>query len=196
MSRPPQQPIPPVPPQWVQQPRQQRTPPGRPWWTVTAVCHALHAVIFAGAVWACIHWINRSGTPEYHAQHRGADPDGMMLAQLVALGVAAAAALGVVYAVVGVCVTLGRYQSGPVMLLLAFPAAGITAMIAPVELFRGHDTAGGSVMMAIIAIVVVGTLAAAMAVGKPQRPKRSAQIMPPPPAPYQGGSPYLRPPGN
>jgi hypothetical protein len=176
---------------WLQQPQQPK-PPGKLWWIATAVCHVLNAFVFAAGVGACIHWIARVNTHAYYEAHRHADPDGMILLQFVVLGLAAVVALGVVYAFLGLGLTLGKYQSGPAMLLGAVPVVGLGGLIALGELLDSAASWSDLVLLALIVTVIVSVLASWMALTTPQSPKKQAGVMPPHPAPYTGGSPYLR----
>lgn len=180
----------PPPAQWEQS--EIPKPPGRRWWIATAVCHLLNAVVFAFAVWACVHWVNRSQTQEYYDTHRGADPDGMMFVELFAMLVCLVAACAVAYAIVGAAVTVGKYQAGPHMLWIAFLPTAIAGALAIGEVVGDNGALRNALVSGLLILVTadlgIGTMASTMR----QRPKRQRPVGPPRPAPYTGGSPYLR----
>lgn len=171
-------------------------PPGKWWWIATAVCHVLNAFVFAGGVWACIHWLNRSETKEYYDTHRSADPDGMILLEFFMLGVTLAAVCAVAYAIVGASVTLGKYQAGPAMLWASFPVTGIAGALAIAELCRDNAALADDLSIGLLLLVMAGVGIGLMASSMRQRPKNQTAFVPPRPAPYTGGSPYQRPPGS
>lgn len=160
------------------------------------MCHVLNACVFAAGLWACIHWINRSQTKEYYDTHRGADPDGMIFVEFFMMLVCLVAACAVAYAIVGACVTRGKYQAGPHLLWLSFLPTGIAGALAMAELCRNNDALTNQLLPGLFVLVAADLGVGLMASTMRQRPKKHRPYVPPRPAPYTGGSPYLRPPGS
>lgn len=171
-------------------------PDGRAWWIAAAICQALNVLVFSGAVWACVHWLVRSDSEQFYNTHRNADPDGMILLQFFMLGVTAVAACAVAYAMVGTCLTVTKYQAGPIMLLASFPVTGIAGLLALAELCRGRAALEERLFFGLCVLVVSGVCISWMALTMRQRPRHRVQAIPARPAPYAGGSPYVRPPGT
>lgn len=161
----------------------------------TTVLHVVNALVFAGSIWACVHWISRSQTQEYYNTHRGADPDGMIIVEFLMMGVCLAVGCAVIYSLVGALVTRAKYQAGPIMLVMSFPAAAIVGALAVAELCRNdaglQDALTSGVYALAAADLGIGWTASTMR----QRPRQRRPHGPPHVAPYAGSSPYLRPPG-
>ncbi len=191
--------------QWANQWQQQgwqtgqhephKRPAGRDWWIAAGVCQLLNVLVFSAAVWACVHWLVRVQSKEYYDAHPGADPDGMIMLELLMFGVCFLAACAVVYALVGTIATFAGYQAGPVMLWASFPVTAIAGTLAIAELCRDRPALSEIMRFALVVVVGCSLCLGLMAWRMPQRAKRpkgpAAR-----PAPYAGGSPYLRPPGS
>lgn len=183
------------------------TPPGRGWWRASAALHALCGVIFAGGVWAAIHWLFRMNSDAYYEAHKNA-ADFMLFVQAFAVGLAAMCALLVGCAVIGLVLTLRGHKSGAVMLIFGAVLAVFVGSTACSEM-KGLDALASLLFLAILGVAGAGLIVASMALGHPQRPPRPkpedlvrraryAAAAPPyqgPPPPYQGPrTPYQGPP--